>query len=111
MALQHAASGETIPLRRGDDDIAYFTSVALTKTAQMELIRMVLPKGKTVAEHKVEGQMTLVCLEGELEIQMPGRTTVLRPSEMLWLEGGTPHSVQANEDTVGLLTILLKPGC
>ena len=110
MALQHAASGECIRLQRGADDIANFTSVALAKTEHMEIIRLLLPKDKPMPEHKVEGEMTLVCLEGEIAVDAHGRTTVLRPNEMLYLMGGEPHAVRANEDAVGLLTILLRPG-
>lgn len=107
MALQHAASGDLIPLARGEDDIAAFTSVALAKTEHMELIRLVLPKERSMPEHKVDGEITLLCLNGELVCDAHGKSTVLRPGEMLWLLGGEPHAIRANQDSVGLLTILL----
>ena len=107
MALQHAVSGEKIALQRGDDDIAHFTSVALAKTDNMELIRLVLPKERTMPEHRVNGELTLLCLEGEIAFDAYGRTTVLKPGEMLFLEGGQAHAIRANEDAVGLMTILL----
>jgi len=110
MALQHARSGERIELRRGEDDIANFTSIALIKTDHMELIRLVLPKEKPMPEHYVEGEMTLLCLEGEIAFQAHGRTTILQPNEMVYLAGGEPHAIQANQDAVALLTILLHPG-
>ena len=109
MALQHAASGDKIKLARGDDDIAFFTSVALAKTRHMELIRLVLPKERDMPVHKVDGEMTLLCLEGEIVCDAHGKSTVLRPGEMLYLLGGVPHGVRANEDAVALLTILLHP--
>lgn len=109
MALQHAVSGERIALQRGDDDIAHFTSIALIKTEHMELIRLVVPKEKPMPEHRVEGEMTLVCLEGEIAFDAHGRTTILRPNEMVYLAGGEPHAVRANKDAVALLTILLGP--
>ncbi|MES3022703.1 MAG: cupin domain-containing protein [Pseudomonadota bacterium] len=107
MALLHATSGERIALQRGDDDIAHFTSVALTKTEHMELIRLVLPKGRSMPEHKVDGEMTLQCLEGEIAFDAHGRTTILHPSELVYLAGGEPHAVRAMQDAVALLTILL----
>lgn len=110
MALRHAVPGEKIELTRGDDDIAHFTSVALVKTAHMELIRLVVPKEKPLPEHWVEGEITILCLEGELVVEMQGRETVLGPNEMVYLGGGQPHAVRANQDAVGLLTILLHPG-
>jgi quercetin dioxygenase-like cupin family protein len=107
MALQHAASGDKIALSRDDDDIAFFTSVALAKTAHMELIRLVLPKERAMPVHKVDGEMTLQCLEGEIAVDAHGRTVTLKPGEMLYLVGGVAHSVRALEDAVALLTILL----
>lgn len=109
MALQHAVSGERIALQRGDDDIAHFTSIALIKTEHMELIRLVLPKEKPMPEHKVEGEMTLVCLEGEIAFDAHGHTTILQPNEMVYLAGGEPHAIRAIQDAVALMTILLKP--
>ena len=109
MALQHAASGDLIRLQRSDDDIAHFTSVALAKTAHMELIRLVLPKEREMPVHKVDGELTLLCLQGEIVCDVHGNSTVLKPGEMLYLLGGVPHGVRANEDAVALLTILLHP--
>ena len=108
MALQHAASGEVIRLQRSEDDIAHFTSVALAKTEHMELIRLVLPKEREMPLHKVDGEITLLCLQGELVCDAHGAATVLRPGEMLYLLGGVPHALRANADAVGLLTILLN---
>ncbi len=108
MALQHAASGEVIRLKTSDADIAHFTSVALAKTEHMELIRLVLPKERDMPLHKVDGEVTLLCLQGELVVDAHGVATVLQPGEMLYLLGGVPHAVRANEDAVGLMTILLN---
>jgi quercetin dioxygenase-like cupin family protein len=109
MALQHAASGERIALQRGEDDIANFTSIALAKTEHMELIRLIVPKDKPMPEHRVEGEVTLLCLEGEIAVDAHGRSIVLRPNEMLYLAGGEPHGIRANQDAVVLMTILLGP--
>lgn len=109
MALHHAASGDKIALARGDDDIAFFTSVALAKTPFMELIRLVLPKERPMPVHKVDGEMTLQCLEGTIAVDAHGITTVLKPGEMLYLSGGVPHAVSAIDDAVGLMTILMTP--
>jgi quercetin dioxygenase-like cupin family protein len=108
MALQHAASGDKIALSRGDDDIAFFTSVALAKTPHMELIRLVLPKERPMPLHKVDGEVTLQCLEGEIEIDAHDKVVNLKPGEMLYLVGGVPHAVRAVEDAVALMTILIE---
>ena len=109
MALQHAVSGERIVLQRGDDDIAHFTSVALVKTEHMELMRLVIPKERPIPEHRVEGEVTILCLEGELAVDAHGRTTALKPNEMVYLAGGEPHTIRATKDAVALMTILMGP--
>lgn len=43
----------------------------------------------------------------EVSFDAHGRTTILRAGELLYLEGGAPHSLQANADSLLLLTILL----
>lgn len=109
MALQHAVSGEVITLARSDDDIAHFTSVALAKTDHLELIRLVLPQGRSMPEHRVDGEITLQCLEGELAVDAHGISATLLPGQLLFLGGGVPHAVRAIADSVALLTILLHP--
>ena|SRR5471032_1965811 len=107
MALPHAASGQPVALLRAGEDRAQFSAIALAKTAQLELIRLVLPKGKTMPEHKVAGPITLQCLEGELLLEAEGTSRTLRGGELLHLAGGVPHAVQARQDSLALLTIVL----
>lgn len=107
MALMHAGSGERIVLLPADDADAPHMSVALAKTEHLELIRLRLAKGKAMPTHAVEREMTLQCLQGELVCEAHGRSVVLHPGEMLFLAGGVPHAVAANQDSVGLLTIVL----
>ncbi len=108
MALQHASSGQVFALQRGDEDGAQFSSIALAKTDDLELIRLVLPAGKTMPEHAVKGEITLQCLSGEIAVEAHGRTATLHGGEMLYLAGATPHALAAAADSVALLTILLK---
>jgi len=109
MALPHATSGQVVRIgRAAGEDLAQFSSIALAKTEQMELIRMTVPAGRAVPQHAVRGQLTLQCLEGEVAFDAHGRTALLRGGEMLYLEGGAPHALRANADSLLLLTILLR---
>lgn len=107
MALQHAAAGAVIEVRQGTQDLSHFSSIALAKTDELELIRMVLPKGKSMPEHFVPGEITLLCLDGEVELEMHGSSSTLRAGQMLYLGGGQAHSLRALQDSLLLLTILL----
>jgi quercetin dioxygenase-like cupin family protein len=110
MALPHAGSGELIAVQRGDDDLSRFSAIALAKTAEMELIRMTLPKGKAMPEHHVPGEISLLCLRGEVTLDAHGRSQVLREGQMVYLNGGQAHALRAERDSLLLLTILLDKG-
>jgi quercetin dioxygenase-like cupin family protein len=74
-------------------------------------MRLVLPAGKTMPQHWVEGEVTIQCLEGsiELDAQQNGRELkqVLHAGELVYLAGGVPHSLRALENASVLMTILL----
>ncbi len=108
MALQHASSGQVIQLQRDGEDASQFASIALAKTNDIELIRLVMPAGKGMPEHGVKGDITLQCLSGEIAFDAHGRTVTLRGGEMLFLQGGSLHALRAVSDSVALLTIVLR---
>jgi quercetin dioxygenase-like cupin family protein len=108
MALPHASSGQVITIQAAaGESLSQFASIALAKTDRQELIRIVLPAGKALPEHSVKGEITLQCLQGEVAFDAHGRTAILRTGEMLFLQGGAPHGLRANVDSLLLLTILL----
>jgi quercetin dioxygenase-like cupin family protein len=107
MALPHAASGDVITVGRGAQDFSRFSAHALAKTKELELVRLILPKGKTMPEHHVPGELTLLCLEGEIVVDVHGKERTLHAGEMLYLFGGQGHALRAEQDAVALLTILL----
>ena len=107
MALKHAKPGQVITLVPAGEDTSTFSSIALTKTEQIELIRLVLPAGKEMPEHHVKGDITFQCLAGEIAFLTDGNPIALKAGEMLYLEGGTPHALRAVADSVALLTIVL----
>ncbi|SEO57780.1 hypothetical protein SAMN05428959_11067 [Duganella sp. CF517] len=90
MALEHAKPGEPIALTHAGEDSSTFSSIALTKTEQIELIRLVLPAGKEMPEHHVKGEITLLCVSGEIAVTTRGVPTALKPNQLLYLEGGAP---------------------
>lgn len=108
MALEHAKPGQVIALTHAGEDGSTFSSIALAKTDQLELIRLVLPAGKEMPEHHVKGEITFQCLSGEIAFITRGTPATLKAGEMLYLEGGAPHAVRAVADSVALLTIVLR---
>ncbi len=106
MSLPHAHSGDVIDLRSLGERLPQAMSTAIVRTAHVELIRSVLHKGRTVPEHKVDGELTIQCIEGKLTVQAHGKTMALCAGELLFLAGGVPHAMTAEEDCSALLTLV-----
>jgi quercetin dioxygenase-like cupin family protein len=111
MAIPHASSGEIIDIRPIGEGLSQAITTTLIKTDRIEVIRLVLPAGKVIAEHRARGEITVQCLEGAVEFRAHGRSQVLRAGQMLYLAAGEPHAVEAVEDASVLLTLQLEaPG-
>ena len=80
------------------------------KTTEFEAMRLFLSAGKELKEHKVDGSITLQCLEGRVEFRFDGETRVMMPGDWLYLVGGVSHSLFAQENASLLLTIMLRSG-
>ena len=106
MALARAASGQAVTLDPPDGPLAAQTA-ALVKADHFEAIHLVVPEGREIAEHAVEGPITLFCLEGEAEIGLPDGRVTLAAGQWLYLDGGVPHSVYGIRASRLLLTIVL----
>ncbi|NRF65620.1 cupin domain-containing protein [Aquincola sp. S2] len=110
MALIHAKPGQPIAIAPLGADLRQASTHALLKTQSLELIRLVLRAGEALPPHQVRGELTLLCLEGEVEVAMDGRVCLLRADELLLLSADVQHSVRAQQDSSLLLTIQLPAG-
>lgn len=106
MALQRAKPGEVVDLTPFGARIGEARTQALVKSEGFEAVRLVLPAGTQISSHAVEGEITLHCLEGEVEVRSD-TLSELGSGEWMFLPGGAEHSVQAIEDSSLLLTIIL----
>jgi len=107
MAQPHAASGEIVKLTPLAEDLPDARTTAILKSEQLELVRIVLLKGGSMPEHQVQGEITVLCLEGRLALRTPAGTCTLGPSDLIHLRRGEPHALSAEEDASALLTICL----
>ena len=109
MSLHHAVSGELIDIRPLGPSLRDTASTALVRTEDLELMRMVLPAGKSVPEHHLAGGLTIQCIEGTVELQAQEKLLVLQSGRMVYLAGDVPYALRALEDASLLVTILRKP--
>jgi len=106
----HIKSGEVIDLETLRADMDVSATHALVRTQSMEVIRMVLPKGKKIDEHSVEGEVSMQCLAGEVQLELEDGMRSLKRDDWLYLEQNASHALTALKDSILLLTILFKEG-
>src|SRR5487761_1189762 len=100
MAIHHALAAEVIdigPLGR-----------RLKGASTLALIRIVIPSGKQLPPHRVEGEITVQCLEGRIAFEADGTEHEMSQGHMLYLAGGATHALRGLEDASVLVTILLR---
>ena len=110
MALDHGQALEPIDVRPLGSAWADACSASLLKSQHLQLLRVVLRRGESLPEHHVPGEITIQCLEGLVELTAHGNRLLMRAGDMVYLQGGVPHALQAQEDTSLLVTILLERG-
>ncbi len=102
----HVKSAEVINLNTLKDGMSEHSTFALIKTENMEVIRMVLPRGRDVMEHSVEGEISVQCLKGNVIFHVGDEAIELSENEWFYLKSGEPYAFHAKEETVLLVTIL-----
>lgn len=107
MAIPHAKSGQVIDVQPLGPALSQSRSTTVVKTKTLEIIRLVIPAGKDIAEHQTPGEITVQCLEGRVRLESGGKKHELAAGQLLYLAGGEPHSLHGIEDSSVLLTILL----
>jgi quercetin dioxygenase-like cupin family protein len=107
MAIPHAKAGEVVAVRPLGSSLASAQTKTLVRAEQVEVIRLVVPAGKEIAEHKAKGEIVVQCLEGQVSFTAFGKTQNLEAGMFLYLPKGEPHAVWGIENSSVLLTILL----
>jgi quercetin dioxygenase-like cupin family protein len=107
MAIPHAKPGEVVDVRPLGSSLASAQTKTLVRAEQVEVIRLVVPAGKEIAEHKAKGEIVVHCLEGRVSFTAFGKTQNLEAGMFLYLPMGKPHAVQGVENSTLLLTILV----
>ena len=107
MAIPHAQPGELVDVRPLGSALASAQTKTLVRAEQVEVIRLVVPAGKEIAEHNAKGEIIVQCLEGRVVFTAFGKTHNLETGKLLYLPTGEPHTVKGIENASLLLTILL----
>jgi len=108
MTYGHVKPGDPINLQSLREELDIDSSYALVKTERMEVIRMALPKGKTVEEHSIESELSAQCLKGEILFNINGNAHKLTEDDWLYLEEGERFSYSVKSDAILLVTIIFR---
>lgn len=109
MSNEPAPSGQVIDVGPLGNAFEQARTRKIFASKHVDLIRMVLPAGKQIAEHTAKGEITVHCLEGLVDFTVAGQTVSLSPGRLLCLSNREPHSLQALENSSLLLTLLRTP--
>lgn len=108
MALPHAQPCEVIDVKPFGAALAGTRSHALFKSAELELIRIVLRAGEQMRPHAVAGDITVQCIEGMIAFSCDSGEIRLEAGQLVHVTGDEVHGLRGIEDSSALLTIALK---
>jgi quercetin dioxygenase-like cupin family protein len=77
----------------------------LIKDGPLRLVILGLKAGSTVREHEAAGPTSLHALSGQVKVASQARTDSLKAGDALVFGSSVPHSLEALEDSVVLVTI------
>lgn len=108
MALPHAQPGQAIDVGPLGAGLAQGKTAALFKSADLEVMRLVLLAGRSLPPHGVPGEITIQCIEGAIDVTVDGRSHVLQAGQLLYFAGGVRHGVTALQDASAIVTVALR---
>ncbi len=82
-----------------------WTALNIFKTNSMCIVLIALKQGSEMAKQSAECMISLQVLKGKMEFITDEQTIELCKGQMLSLHKGVPHSLQAKEETVFMLTL------
>ncbi len=110
MALPHAQPLDVIDVRPLGPGLLEAVSTSLVKTRRTQLLHLVLPAHRDMPLHQVDDECTVHCLEGTVEVTMPGGVRRLQAGQLVVLPARQAHGLRARTDCAVLVTLLLRNG-
>ena len=98
--------GGVIDVRPLEGKLGKARTATLVKAERVELVRLVVQAGREIPSHQAPGDLIVQCLEGEVTFTALGKTSKLRPGELVYLPARVPHSLKAKFDSSLLVTMV-----
>ena len=80
-------------------------SITLRKAPGLQLVLLAMQAGDHLREHQTAGQITLHVISGSVRFATADDSVELGSQTVVALDGSVPHSVEALEESVCLLSI------
>ena len=77
----------------------------LVKEPDLRVVLLALRAGARLKEHHAPGPISIQVIEGPIRVSLPAESVDLTAGQLLALESGVRHDVEAIEDSAFLLTI------
>jgi quercetin dioxygenase-like cupin family protein len=109
MALKHAAAGMVVYAGALGPRLSKEKTATLVNEPGLQIFRLVLTAGQSLAEHRVPAGLVIQCLEGEIAFHACGRELRMHPGDLCHVPPQEPHAVHAFTAASALVT-LYGPG-
>jgi len=80
-------------------------AITLLKTQGLRVVLVAMHAGTVIPSHQAEGPMTVQLLEGQMVFSAGSKSVTLAPAQVLTLQPGIPHDLEAKGECAFLLTI------
>jgi quercetin dioxygenase-like cupin family protein len=110
MALPHARPLDVVNVSPLGDKLIETFSTSLIKSERLQLLHLVLAAHEDQPEHHVDEECIVHCLEGTVEVVMPGGVRALNAGNLVLLPAKQKHALRARTDCAVLVTLVLRGG-
>jgi quercetin dioxygenase-like cupin family protein len=77
----------------------------LMETPYSKEIRIAMQRNQVMRDHQSSFPITMQVIEGEIRVSCESYETLLKANELLSMEAGVKHHIEATQDTVVRLTL------
>lgn len=86
------------------------TARTLVREPDLRVVLLVLKSGAKIPEHQAQAMASIHVVSGRVRLRLPDRLADLRAGQLLVLEKGLTHDVEAVGESAFLLTLAWKSG-
>lgn len=99
--------GETVDVQELKKSLGGRRNSLLVKTADVEIVHLVIPAGETIPTHEAQGEIVLHCLEGRALVSALGEAIHLDAGQLFYFAVNEPFSIEGIDEASLLATIIV----